>query len=108
MNALPPPFDAVWFRFIIGFIIGACLGSFGTMLAYRLPRDMSILLPRSHCPSCKKSLKSRDLVPLLSYLCGKGRCRYCGRVIGTKYLIIEFACSLSGGLIAILIGYAIK
>ncbi|MDD3372003.1 MAG: prepilin peptidase, partial [Alphaproteobacteria bacterium] len=39
-------------RFAFGFVLGAVFGSFGTMLAYRLPRGLSIVRPRSHCTSC--------------------------------------------------------
>lgn len=104
MTDLPPPFDAAWFRFILGFIVGAALGSFGTMLAYRLPRRLSIILPRSHCPSCGTTLQARDLVPLLSWLSTGGRCRHCHAKIGTQYLWIELAVSVVCGGIAVLLG----
>ncbi len=104
MTDLPPPFDTVWFRFIAGFIIGACLGSFTTMLAYRLPRRLSIVTPRSHCPSCGTTLGVRDLVPLLSWLAMRGYCRHCHAKIGAQYLWIEMAISITCGVIAIVIG----
>lgn len=101
---IPPPFDAVWFRFLLGFIVGACLGSFATMLAYRLPRQISIVMPRSHCPSCKTTLTPRDLVPILSWLLNKGRCRHCHAPIGARYLRIELAVSIACGLMGAMIG----
>jgi leader peptidase (prepilin peptidase)/N-methyltransferase len=100
---IPPPFDAAWFRFILGFIIGAALGSFGTMLAYRIPRHISIITPRSHCPTCNATLGARDLVPILSWVTSGGKCRHCHADIGAQYLWIELACSLSGGLMCILL-----
>ena len=103
---LPPPFDAAWFRFVIGFTLGAVLGSFTTMLAYRLPRGLSIIAPRSHCPACRTTLGRRDLVPLLSWLSSRGRCRHCGGKIGNRYFWIEFASSLSGGVACVLIGFS--
>jgi prepilin signal peptidase PulO-like enzyme (type II secretory pathway) len=102
MSDIPPPFDLAWFRFAVGFIVGAIVGSFGTMLAYRLPRRLSIVAPRSHCPSCKTPLGVSDLVPMLSWLLGGGRCRHCGAKIGMRYLWIELGCSLACGIMAVL------
>jgi leader peptidase (prepilin peptidase)/N-methyltransferase len=93
----------MWFRFALGFIVGAALGSFGTMLAYRLPRRLSIVAPRSHCPSCQTPLGVKDLVPLASWLATRGRCRHCGAKIGAQYLKIELATSLIGGVAGIFI-----
>ena len=101
---IPPPFDAAWFRFTLGFIIGACLGSFATMLAYRLPRQISIVTPRSHCPTCKTTLTPRDLVPILSWLLNKGQCRHCHAKIGARYLWIELATSLACATASVVIG----
>ena len=103
---IPPPFDAVWFLFILGGIIGSILGSFGTMLAHRLPRHMSIVRPRSHCPSCQTTLGARDLVPIFSWLSTKGHCRHCRAPIGVKYLGIELATSLACGAASAIIGVA--
>ena len=103
MIDLPPPFDAAWFRFFLGFIVGSALGSFTTMLAYRLPRRMSIVSPRSHCPTCKTPLGARDLVPIFSWLLHKCRCRHCHAGIGARYLWIELAISLACGAAAALI-----
>lgn len=105
MTDIPPPFDAAWFRFVLGFIIGAALGSFATMLAYRLPRHMSILLPRSHCPSCGHTLGARDLIPMLSWLLSKGECRYCHAKIGAQYLWVELATSTACGIASAAIGF---
>lgn len=91
MEPLPPPFDALWFQTTIGTIIGLCLGSFITMLSYRLPRRISIVMPPSQCPSCHHTLKPGDLVPLFSWLIAKGRCRYCRHKIGSRYILIELA-----------------
>ena len=101
---IPPPFDAAWFLFALGFIIGSTLGSFGTMLAHRLPRHMSIVFPRSHCPSCNTPLGVRDLIPIVSWLSTQGHCRHCNAKIGAKYLYIELSTSLACGLASALIG----
>lgn len=72
--------------------LGLVLGSFATALAYRLPRDLSIVTKvHSQCPSCGHNLGFRDLVPLLSWVFLKGRCRHCRAVIGTQYPLIELA-----------------
>jgi prepilin signal peptidase PulO-like enzyme (type II secretory pathway) len=104
MTDIPPPFDVAWFRFILGFIIGAALGSFGTMLAYRLPRKISIVAPRSHCPSCGATLQPPDLIPLASWLITRGKCRHCHAKIGAQYLGIEIATSISCGIATAIIG----
>ena len=76
-------------KLALGLIIGLVLGSFITMLSYRIPRKLSVVTPPSHCPHCKTHLGVRDLVPVLSWLAGKGRCRHCGTHIGGRYLVIE-------------------
>jgi prepilin signal peptidase PulO-like enzyme (type II secretory pathway) len=82
------------FKLAVGLVLGMVLGSFATMLAYRVPRKLSIVAPRSHCPSCKQTLQPRDLVPLFSYLFNKGQCRMCGVKIPPRYLIIELTITL--------------
>ncbi|MEJ0063657.1 MAG: prepilin peptidase [Alphaproteobacteria bacterium] len=80
---------------LTGFIVGAILGSFVTALSYRLPRGISIVAPRSSCPSCHAVLGARDLVPIGSYLANKGKCRHCGARISPRYPTIELAVALS-------------
>lgn len=76
-------------------IIGLVIGSFLNMCIYRIPREESISYPPSHCESCNHKLNPLDLIPLISYLCLKGRCRYCGEKISLRYSLIEvFNCIL--------------
>ena len=105
MIDIPPPFDAAWFRASLGFIVGSAFGSFATMLAYSLPRRLSIVFPGSHCPSCRQSLVLRDLVPIFSFVFSKGRCRYCHVKIGSQYLAIELATSLACAVASVVLGY---
>jgi prepilin signal peptidase PulO-like enzyme (type II secretory pathway) len=105
MNGMPPPFDAAWFQALIGVIVGLALGSFITMLAYRLPHRFSIITPPSHCPNCKKHLAARDLVPVFSWLWNKGKCRYCGVKIGARYLRIEIATGLACAVAFVVLGF---
>lgn len=62
---------------ILLFIIGCILGSFFWLVAERWPQGLSILRPASHCSSCQTPLRKRDLIPLLSALQLKFRCRDC-------------------------------
>ena len=75
--------------------LGAVLGSFLNCAAWRLVHRESLLHGRSHCPQCGHTLAPRDLVPLLSYLALRGRCRYCGQPVSRRYPAAEAACALS-------------
>lgn len=57
-------------------------------------KDLSILKGRSMCPHCKHSLKAADLLPVVSWLALKGKCRYCGEPIGWQYPAVELAVSV--------------
>jgi leader peptidase (prepilin peptidase)/N-methyltransferase len=70
---------------------GAVLGSFLNVCIHRLPSGQSIVWPPSSCTSCGTRLKAGDLVPVLSYLVLRGRCRYCGVHISIQYPIVELA-----------------
>lgn len=88
-----------WLLSLVGFIVvlwGASLGSFTTCVVYRVPRGLSLWRQangsyRSFCPNCHAELQTRDLIPILSWLLQRGRCRYCGVAIPARYLIIELA-----------------
>jgi len=71
-------------------LVGLCIGSFIGSLAYRVPRGISIVRPTSFCPSCETRLRPADLIPVVSYVALRGRCRYCGTRIPFQYLVIEF------------------
>lgn len=83
-------------------IAGACVGSFLNVVAWRLPRQESLVLPGSHCPRCGTSLRWHDNIPVLGWLILRGRCRHCGQRIALRYPLIE---ALSAGLwVAVLLG----
>jgi len=84
-------FDIMAFRIITGLVVGLALGSFATMLSYRLPRKISIIHPPSSCPQCHARLRKRDLVPFFSWAASGGKCRHCGGHIGIRYPLIELA-----------------
>jgi leader peptidase (prepilin peptidase)/N-methyltransferase len=70
-------------------VLGAVIGSFLNVVAYRLPRKESLLHPPSACPSCGTPIKPYDNVPVLGWLWLRGRCRACGAPISPKYPIVE-------------------
>ncbi|MDW8106143.1 MAG: prepilin peptidase [Armatimonadota bacterium] len=74
---------------VFGIAFGAAVGSFLNMLIYRLPRNLSIVFPPSHCPACGHRLGMLDLIPLLSYLFLRGKCRYCRTPIPIRYFLVE-------------------
>lgn len=74
---------------IIIFIYGIVIGSFLNVCIYRIPNEESIVLPSSHCGSCNHRLGWLDLVPVLSYICLRGKCRYCGQKISLRYPMVE-------------------
>lgn len=95
MSDVPPLFEIFWFRLFLGIIIGLCLGSFITMLSYRLPRKLSLSNPpRSFCPNCHTLLKAKDLVPVFSWICAGGECCYCHAPISVRYPLIELATAI--------------
>ncbi len=86
------------------FVVGLALGSFLNVCISRLPRDESVIRPRSHCPACGALLRWHDNIPLLSWLLLSRRCRDCGGRISLRYPAVELltavlftACYLSFG-----------
>jgi len=75
---------------ILFFIFGLILGSFFNVLIYRIPKEENFISGRSYCPNCKTELKFYDLIPIISYISLKGKCRYCNESISVKYPLIEF------------------
>jgi prepilin signal peptidase PulO-like enzyme (type II secretory pathway) len=73
--------------------LGMALGSFAEVVLDRVPRGESLLWPPSHCRTCKHRLTADELVPVISYLAQRGRCRACDTPIGRGVPIRE---ALSG------------
>ena len=82
------------FYSIVFFVYGCCIGSFLNVCIWRIPRERSLARGRSACNYCGHVLGFLDLVPVLSWVGLKGRCRYCGRSISREYPIIELGCGL--------------
>ena len=83
--------------FIACFMVGTFMGSFISVLAYRIPHNEQWVRGHSHCPACGHQLGVLDLVPVWSYVFLRGRCRYCSARIGARYLWTEL---VAGGLFA--------
>ena len=71
------------------FAFGLLIGSFLNVCVYRLPRDLSVVRPRSYCPACEHPIAWYDNVPLVSYAILRGACRHCKAGIPARYPIVE-------------------
>jgi len=74
-------------------LIGACVGSFLNVVAWRLPRQESVVMPPSHCPHCGTRLAWFENIPVLGWLVLAGRCRHCGAPISARYPAVELLCA---------------
>lgn len=82
------------------FILGAAVGSFTSVVIYRLhSRKKGIFRGHSACTNCERELKLLDLIPIVSYLTLRGKCRYCSKEISYMYPLLEL---VSGSLFALL------
>lgn len=91
----------IYFMF---FIIGTLLGSFFSLAIYRIPLHQNITHQRSYCPKCNHRLEFLDLIPVLSYICLGGKCRYCKEKIRGRYIYLE----IFSGIIFLLFVLSVK
>jgi leader peptidase (prepilin peptidase)/N-methyltransferase len=82
-------------------VLGAVVGSFLNVVAYRLPRGESLAHPPSRCPSCGAPVKPYDNIPVLSWLLLRGRCRNCGSRISWRYPAVEAGTALLCALVVV-------
>ena len=85
--------------FIIG-VIGAVIGSFVNVVSVRGTKGEDFVHGRSYCPHCHHSLHALDLIPILSYLFLRGKCRYCKQSISIRYFLVEMIFSILFCLVA--------
>ena len=74
---------------IVLFVFGTIFGSFYNVVGDRVADGKSIIYPPSHCPKCKHRLKWYELIPIVSYILQKGKCKECKVNIPLSYLLIE-------------------
>ncbi|EPR26622.1 Competence stimulating peptide precursor ComC [Geobacillus sp. WSUCF1] len=73
------------------FLYSLLLGSFFNVVGLRVPAGESIIRPRSHCPACGRTLSAGELIPVVSYVVQRGRCKGCGGRISPLYPAMELA-----------------
>jgi leader peptidase (prepilin peptidase) / N-methyltransferase len=84
---------------VLALLFGLVIGSFLNVCIARLPHHVSVIVPRSNCPHCKKLILWYDNIPILSYLLLGARCRYCKKSISARYPMVEAV----NGLISVLL-----
>ncbi len=76
------------------FLVGLALGSFLNVVIYRIPAGEGIVIKPSHCMKCGKRIKFYDLIPVLSYIILRGKCRHCGDKFSIQYPLVELLTGL--------------
>jgi leader peptidase (prepilin peptidase)/N-methyltransferase len=79
----------------LAFLAGLLIGSFLNVCVFRMPRDLSVVRPRSFCPACEKPIAWYDNVPVVSYILLRGKCRQCGWRVPLRYPIVELLTGLA-------------
>jgi len=80
---------------LVFFAFGCIVGSFLNVCIYRMPLDLSVVSPPSHCPHCKYAIPFYLNVPLLTWLSLRGKCKNCGAPISPRYFIVELLTGLA-------------
>lgn len=91
----------------LAFALGISVGSFVNVVVDRLPQGRSLVRPRSFCEACTRPLAHLDMVPVVSYLWLRGRCRYCGAAIPLRVMLTEATTGLLFTLLYLRFGYGI-
>ncbi len=73
--------------------VGLCIGSFLNVCIWRIPNGMSLITPPSHCPNCDHPIRAWENIPVISWLCLRGKCSSCKQPISIRYPLVE---SLTG------------
>ncbi|EEW4124254.1 prepilin peptidase, partial [Escherichia coli] len=102
--------------FIFLLLTGLCVGSFLNVVIYRIPKSImepvhgvfNIAWPPSHCTKCDNKILKRDNIPVISWFLLKGKCRFCGSVIPTRYPVIEITTGLCFSIIGLFLFVVLK
>lgn len=95
--------DYFWYTYV--FVIGSIIGSFLNVCIYRIPKRESIVTGRSHCTACGHTLSFLDMIPILSYLFLRGKCRHCHAPVSVRYPVTELSCACLFLLTVLQFGY---
>lgn len=93
---------------IVIIVYGVLIGSFLNVVIYRVPKHESIVVTRSHCMNCGEHIKWYDLIPIISFLILRGKCRYCKTRLSLQYPLVEFANGIGYAIIVIVKGVNIE
>jgi leader peptidase (prepilin peptidase)/N-methyltransferase len=97
-----------WTRRVVATLLagvyGLLIGSFLNVVIYRLPRSLSVVVPRSFCPQCRTLIRPLDNVPIVSWLALRRRCRACRTPIPGRYPLVEGVTGLLYGATTLVIG----
>ena len=91
-TVLSSPFEMLMLGYT--FLMGACLGSFGNVVIYRMPAGKSIVRPGSTCGSCLKPIKYRHNIPIVGWFLLRGKCANCGAKYSVRYAMVELLMAL--------------
>jgi leader peptidase (prepilin peptidase)/N-methyltransferase len=101
------PADYESFYIALAALAGSLFGSFLNVCIYRIPRDLSVIAPRSFCPECGERINWRHNIPVVSYFVLRGRCRSCAKRIAVRYPIVELATAILFALTAAEYGWTL-
>ena len=90
------------------FVLGLIVGSFLNCVILRTYKGESFIVGRSYCPKCKHDLKPWDLIPVLSYLILRGKCRHCGNKISSQYPLVELSTAIIFSFVYLQVGLTSK
>ena len=93
---------------IVIIVFGIFIGSFLNVCIFRIPRKESVVVTRSHCMSCGEQIKWYDLIPVLSFIILRGKCRHCKTKLSLQYPLVEFTNGVGYAIIVIINGVSVE